>query len=45
MDVNNDGVLSRKEIVHFVREFLGCPIDVLAKSVNDIWYKYDTDRN
>ena len=45
MDVNNDGVLSRKEIVRFVRLFLGNPMDAVKNTVNDIWDEYDTNNS
>lgn len=48
MDLNNDGVLQKNEIVRFVRKFLGTPLtelDVIIDTVNKIWYKFDVDRS
>jgi Ca2+-binding EF-hand superfamily protein len=43
-DINGDGVISKSEIVNFVKKFLGVQ-DEITEIVNSIWYRFDTDRS
>jgi Ca2+-binding EF-hand superfamily protein len=48
MDSNGDGVISRVEIVRFIRLFLGIPHslkDAIDDTINEIWKDFDTDRS
>ena len=53
IDINQDGMISRKEMTSFIKQFLDTPSDLIGDSVpNDIsrmiqkaWFEYDLDRN
>lgn len=48
-DINQDGVISKKEMAKFFKEFLKNPNlkerDEIIENVNRIWFKYDIDRS